>query len=204
MPKIVDHDARRDEIAAVAWQIIARDGFDQLTMRRIAGEAGYAHSAFARYFPDKESLLDAAFLLSRDLADETIAQRTAGKHGLAALREFCLAVLPFGEEGTRHARVSFAFWNHTAQTHAFQGPQREHALGWRARIMQFLEEAQASGEIAPDVDLVTASDEVAAANMGWQTIKLVMPDFATDERMRAAVDALLGSIGTIPEDPADS
>ncbi|XPP27319.1 MAG: TetR/AcrR family transcriptional regulator [Leucobacter sp.] len=199
MPKIVDHDARRDEIAEAAWQVIARDGFDQLTMRRIATEAGYAHSAFARYFPDKESLLNAAFLRTRDLADASIAECTRGRRGLDALREFCIAVLPVGEEGTKHARVALAFWNHAAQNRPFWGTQREHALRWREHIMQFLIEAQEDGEIGPEVDLVVASDEVASSNMGWQTIKLLMPEFATEERMRAAVDALLGSIGTLPD-----
>jgi AcrR family transcriptional regulator len=194
MPKIIDHDARRDEIAAAAWNVIARDGFDRLTMRNIAAEAGFTHSAFARYFPDKESLLTAAFLRTRVVADRAIDDLTAGKRGLEALRSMCLAVLPFGAEGTLHARVALAFWNHAAQNEAFWNTQREHARLWRARILGFLEQAEQDGELAAGVDLVTASDEVAAANMGWQTIRLLMPEFATDERMRASLDSLLASI----------
>ncbi|WP_336651801.1 MULTISPECIES: TetR/AcrR family transcriptional regulator [unclassified Leucobacter] len=196
MPKIVDHDARREQIAEAAWQIIARDGFDKLTMRRIAAEVGTTHSAFARYFPDKESLLMAAFLRTRELADTTIAARTAGRHGIDALREFCLAVLPFGDNGTLHARVGLAFWNHAAQHRPFWKTQREHAQRWRTSIMTMLEEAREAGEIPAHIDLTTASDEIAAANMGWQTIKLLMPEFATDERMRASLDTLLSSIGS--------
>ncbi|MBL3700996.1 TetR/AcrR family transcriptional regulator [Leucobacter luti] len=194
MPRIVDHDARRDEIAGAAWQVIARDGFDQLTMRNIAAEAGYAHSAFARYFPDKESLLTAAFLRTRSQADSGIAASTAGKRGIAALRSMCVTVLPLGEAGTQHARVALAFWNHAAQNRAFWITQRAHAEQWRARILQFLTEAELDGELAPGVEPITASDEIAAANMGWQTIKLLMPEFATDARMIAALDSLLGSI----------
>lgn len=196
MPKIVDHDRRREEIAEAAWQVIARDGFDQLTMRSIAAEAGTAHSALARYFPDKESLLMAAFLRTRVLADESIAARTGGRRGLDALHEFCLTVLPFGEQGTLHARVALAFWNHAAQNRPFWETQREHALAWRTHIMRMLEEARELGEIPEHVNLITASDEIAASNMGWQTIRLLMPEFATDERMRASVATLLASIGS--------
>ncbi|QZY51673.1 TetR/AcrR family transcriptional regulator [Leucobacter tenebrionis] len=194
MPRVIDHDARRDEIAEAAWQVIARDGFDRLTMRNIAAEAGFTHSAFARYFPDKESLLTAAFLRTRNLADQSIEEMTAGKHGLEALHSLCLAVLPFGEDGSRHARVALAFWNHAAQNESFWFTQREHARRWRARILRFLEEAEDAGELAPGVDLTTASDEIAAANMGWQTLRLLMPEFATDQRMRASLDSLLASI----------
>lgn len=185
---------RRDEIAAAAWNVIARDGFDRLTTRNIAAEAGSTHSAFARYFPDKESLLTAAFQRTRLVADRAIDELTAGKRGLEALRSMCLAILPLGEEGTRHARVALAFWNHAAQNEPFWRTQREHARAWRARILAFLEQAELDGELAPGTDLVTASDEVAAANMGWQTIRLLMPEFATDERMRAALDSLLASL----------
>lgn len=203
MPKIVDHDARREQIAEAAWQIIARDGFDQLTMRRIAAEVGTTHSALARYFPDKESLLMAAFLRTRELADTTIAARTSGRTGIDALREFCLAVLPFGDSGTLHARVGLAFWNHAAQHRPFWKTQREHAQRWRTSIMRMLEEAREAGEIPERIDLTTASDEIAAANMGWQTIKLLMPEFATDERMRASLDTLLASIGSASRPTGD-
>ena len=38
MPKIVDHDQRRDEIALVACRVVADYGFDQATVVRIARE----------------------------------------------------------------------------------------------------------------------------------------------------------------------
>lgn len=196
MPRIIDHDARRAEIAQIAWQIIARDGFDRLTMRNIAAEAGCSHSALARYFPDKESLLLAAFLLTRNGADAGIMRATADLRGLAGLRQMCQAVLPFGEEGTKHARVALAFWNYAVQNEQFWHTQQEHARQWRARILQLLNEAAADGELHEGVDPVTASDRVAAANMGWQSIRLLMPEFASDERMLAALDQLFETLGT--------
>ncbi|MHA3683003.1 TetR/AcrR family transcriptional regulator [Leucobacter sp. HY1908] len=194
MPKVVDHDERRSELAAAAWHVIARDGFDRLTMRNIAAEAGYSHSAFARYFPDKEALLHAAFLHTRSLADEGIVTATSGERGLAALRSMCLTIMPLGEDGAAHARVALAFWNHAAQNDTFGQSQREHAHSWRERLLTHLGEAEADGELAPGVDLTVASDEIAAANMGWQTLRLIMPEFATDARMTAALDSLLASL----------
>ena len=35
MPKIVDHEQRRDEIALVACRVVAEHGFDQATIVRI-------------------------------------------------------------------------------------------------------------------------------------------------------------------------
>ena len=42
MPKIVDHAARRDEIALVACRVVAEHGFENATIVRIAREAGMA------------------------------------------------------------------------------------------------------------------------------------------------------------------
>jgi AcrR family transcriptional regulator len=40
MPKIVDWDARRDEILSATWRVIVRDGIAGATVRAIAREAG--------------------------------------------------------------------------------------------------------------------------------------------------------------------
>lgn len=191
MPRFIDHDARRDDIARAAWQVLAREGADRLTMRNIAAEAGFSHSALARYFPDKESLLLAAFERTQQLANADIGAATEAKRGLRALRALCIRVLPVGDQGTLHARVALAFWSHAAQNQTFGERQREQATAWRARLMAHLREAESDGELDPGIDLVTASDQIAVANLGWQTQRLLMPEFATDERMIAALDALL-------------
>jgi len=39
MPKGVDHDERRAELAEAVWRVVETDGLEGLTMRRIAHEA---------------------------------------------------------------------------------------------------------------------------------------------------------------------
>ncbi|MGH8277414.1 MAG: TetR family transcriptional regulator, partial [Steroidobacteraceae bacterium] len=63
MPKIVDHDQRRDEIALVACRVVATHGFDQATIVRIAREAGYTTGMVAHYFDTKQQIIIAALRL---------------------------------------------------------------------------------------------------------------------------------------------
>ena len=63
MPKIVDWDARRDEILAATWRVIARDGIARATIRAIAREAGCSRGILAHYFDDKADILGSALLL---------------------------------------------------------------------------------------------------------------------------------------------
>jgi len=52
-----DHDERRRAIARVAMGLIAREGLEAATVRRIAAEAGFSTTIVTHYFADKQELL---------------------------------------------------------------------------------------------------------------------------------------------------
>ncbi len=54
MPKIVDHDARREEIAQALWRVVRRDGIRAASVRTVAAEAGWSAGAVRYYFPDQD------------------------------------------------------------------------------------------------------------------------------------------------------
>ena len=64
MPKIVDWDARRDEILSATWRVIARDGISGATIRAIAREANCSRGILAHYFDDKADILGSALVMS--------------------------------------------------------------------------------------------------------------------------------------------
>ncbi|MBA3508847.1 MAG: TetR/AcrR family transcriptional regulator, partial [Thermoleophilaceae bacterium] len=57
MPKVVDHEQRRTEVAAAARAAIADRGLDGATVRDIAAAAGVSTGVLAYYFRDKDELL---------------------------------------------------------------------------------------------------------------------------------------------------
>ena len=60
MPKIVDHDAYRLELASKALEIFTQHGVNGLGMRGIADAMGISKSALYHYFPSKEELFKAS------------------------------------------------------------------------------------------------------------------------------------------------
>ncbi|MET0133813.1 MAG: TetR/AcrR family transcriptional regulator [Kibdelosporangium sp.] len=60
MPKIVDHDQRRAELVRVVWKVIARDGIEGATVRRVAQEAGVSTGGLRHYFDSQHGLLEFA------------------------------------------------------------------------------------------------------------------------------------------------
>jgi AcrR family transcriptional regulator len=59
MPKIVDREERKRELARQAVPVFRAHGYEGLGMRRIAEELGMSKSALYHYFPSKEALFAA-------------------------------------------------------------------------------------------------------------------------------------------------
>src|SRR5499427_5103765 len=79
VPKIVDHDQRRDQIALVACRVVAENGFDQATIVRIAREAGYTTGMVAHYFDTKQDIIIAALRLILRRIEERLTPRPSGE-----------------------------------------------------------------------------------------------------------------------------
>src|SRR5919198_1840349 len=79
MPRIVDHEQRRAEVAAAVWRIVSRDGLEAATVRRVAAETGMSTSVVSHYFAGKDDLLRLAFriVVARG-RDRAIAQSAQG------------------------------------------------------------------------------------------------------------------------------
>src|ERR1700733_9269222 len=108
MPKIVDHDKRRDEIALVACRVVAQVGFEQATIVRIAREAGYTTGMVAHYFDTKQDIIIAALRLILRRIEERLTKPSdeAQTDLLTVLSE----ALPIDEQ--RYIECAFwtAFW----------------------------------------------------------------------------------------------
>ncbi|MGO9803314.1 MAG: TetR/AcrR family transcriptional regulator [Steroidobacteraceae bacterium] len=108
MPKIVDHEQRRDEIALVACRVVAEYGFDQATIVRIAREAGYTTGMVAHYFDTKQEIVIASLrLILRRIEERLTAAAGAGDRELLSLLTEALPV-----DATRFTECAFwaAFW----------------------------------------------------------------------------------------------
>jgi AcrR family transcriptional regulator len=108
VPKIVDHERRRDEIALVACRVVAEYGFDQATIVRIAREAGYTTGMVAHYFDTKQEIIIAALrLILRRIEERLTAAAGEGDPELLALLTEALPV-----DATRFTECVFwtAFW----------------------------------------------------------------------------------------------
>jgi AcrR family transcriptional regulator len=152
MPKIVDHDARREELVEATWRVIARDGMVGATMREIAREAGVSTGILAHYFADKEDLLAYALRLSHRRVYDRIHARTQGLVGLAALRVIMVEALPLDQERLLEAQIEMHFLSLALGNESLRELQHREFERFWDELHHRVSEAQTLGEIAATID----------------------------------------------------
>ncbi|MFV0374723.1 TetR/AcrR family transcriptional regulator [Microbacterium sp.] len=192
MPKIVDHDARRVHIVEAVMSVVAREGFEHATMRKVAAEAGFAHGAIAYYFPDKRSMLTAAFQTVFEESNDRVAERTRGRRGLDAVAHLCAALLPRHSDGPTGERIVLAFWALAAEDTELQELHRRYQIGRRDQIQRHIQEAVDDGEVDAALDILAAVNQIAAFNAGWQMIGTLLPERAGTAEIRRSIAEMVG------------
>jgi len=108
MPKIVDHDRRREEIALVACQVVADYGFDQATIARIARASGYTTGMVAHYYDSKQDIILAALRLILLRIELRLTRERQG--GETSLVEVLSEALPIDAQRFTECAFWMAFW----------------------------------------------------------------------------------------------
>jgi TetR/AcrR family transcriptional repressor of bet genes len=68
MPKQVDHAARRLDLLDALWRITRSDGWDAISLRKVAAEAGVSMGMVQHYFTTKDEMLRFAI---EEMAEDT-------------------------------------------------------------------------------------------------------------------------------------
>lgn len=111
MPKHVDHDAKRHELIIEALNIVASEGYEATSMRRIAAAAGCTTGTLTHYFPNRQAIMVAILRYVHESAAtrmKTCDDKSATPRDrlMAILRE----ALPISQDSYREWRVWLAFW----------------------------------------------------------------------------------------------
>jgi AcrR family transcriptional regulator len=194
MPKIVDWDARRDEILSATWRVIARDGLTGATIRAIAREANCSRGILAHYFDDKADILGSALLMSHRRVDARMNARAAGLTGLAALRVIMLEALPLDEQRDLEAQIEISFWGRALGNPGLRTLQHAEFDHFADGLRDYLAEAEREGELRDGVDLALAAHQLLVLIDGLSAERVLYPDRVTPDRQREMLEALLDSL----------
>lgn len=192
MPRVVDHNERREEISEAAWRVIERDGPEAASMRGIAREAGYTTGVITHYFADKRELMAFAFglMVNRSAARMVESSEKAGIAG--ALAE----ILPLDRERRRETTVWLALMGASLTDPELAKELRQRYRQAREAMLPVFEKtfAEARGEEPDDV-----ADELLAVVDGITVDALTDPERYPPERQLALLRRALQRLG-LPTD----
>jgi AcrR family transcriptional regulator len=94
VPKIVDHEVRRQELVEAAWRVINRVGIDATTVREIAAESGYSTGSLAHYFHSKDDILRSALERADNDIRVRLERMPPRAHVITRLRHALAQALP--------------------------------------------------------------------------------------------------------------
>ena len=192
MPKVVDHEQRRAELAAAVWRLVSTEGLDALTVRRVAAEAGWSTGALVHYFADKESLILFAFRTVADRVGSRVDRLARdSSEPLVLARALLMEGLPLDAGRRAEVRVWFAFLGLALTRPSLAKAQRVGYRAWRSRLEQLLRQAQQEGRIDPEADCELEAAELVALVDGLSVQATFEPRTFTSERLVALVDARL-------------
>lgn len=109
MPKVVDHEARRHELAAAVCRVILRQGLGGVSIRDVAKEADWSSGALRHYFTTRDELLSFALRLVVDRLTERLSGGPRGRSPRDAVRHILREILPLDAARREETAIWFAF-----------------------------------------------------------------------------------------------
>lgn len=194
MPKIVNHEERREFIARVSADIIADQGLEQATIREIALRTGFSKGVIEHYFDDKDHIIDMALNWVNDRFMIRERKLTEGKKGLAALRARLGGALPLTKESVQEWKIRLRFWSIAAVQNDLHSLQSRRLTLTRQRYEQDLEEARELGEIDPALDITHTADMLIHFVSGVSCNAIIAPNYYSRRYMKDVIDTVVEDV----------
>ena len=191
MPKIVDHDERRERIVEIVAQMLATVGAEKTTIREIARQSGYSRGFIEHYFHNKEELITKTI---RWINERSLARANAaleGKSGLGALKTFSELSLPMNTEVRNEWKIRMQFWGMAAVSDEHRREQSKRIHVSEKIILRYLEQAQELGEIDAGVDLQPLAHSLLHRLYGLGCNAILRPTYFTRQRQMQALEYIM-------------
>lgn len=190
----------RAELIEAAHALVKQEGYEGLTIRKLAAAVGYAPMSVYSYFPDKHAIL---FALAQDAFAQLAKrmQRNAPAEPLAALRSLMREYAAFAFENPNEYRT--VFMTRDPASLPDMEPEAMHKENPALRLL--LERVQAcveAGALAGDVFAI--STLIWTVGHGTVSLLISFPSYPFGDRdayVERAIELVLAGIRAAPVQP---
>ena len=108
MPRTVNVEERERVVSEAAWRVLERDGLTELSVRKVAAEAGLPPSSLRYTFATQASVREVAISLILERLADRIALLSSEASPAARARAMLLELLPLDRDRRTEMEVSLA------------------------------------------------------------------------------------------------
>jgi TetR/AcrR family transcriptional regulator, transcriptional repressor of bet genes len=189
MPKQVDHEERRRQIATAVLRLVTTRGVEAASLRTVASEAGVSMGAVQHYFTTKDEMLRFALAYGNTLLAERGTRLGAERKPATpheTFRLFCTLLLPLDEDSRTAARL----WAGLIGRACVDEPTRKLAAMAYANLTDFV--MRQLSDALPGVDAAQAARHLVSVIEGlrWPVLFGVY----TEQQAMDILDAQLNLI----------
>ncbi|WP_164551849.1 TetR/AcrR family transcriptional regulator [Streptomyces sp. WAC 01529] len=196
MPKVVDHQARRVQVADAVQELITEQGLDRVTVARTAAAVGFSVGNVQHYFPTKDEMLlfthervvqkilDRVSTLGERATRQQLPIRDVVVEGLAEW-------LPVDPRRRSAHRVTLAFLGRTVDNPRLARSHAETGRLIRSMLATAVRNGKECGEVPQDTDHGLAALELHCLTEGLALQLGSEPDATAS---RAALDLLTARV----------
>lgn len=180
-------------IAAAAMRVVARDGFDVLSVRTVAREAGVSGGTVQHHYATRNALLLAAFAHTVDTITARLGTVDLTGPVQEVVARLCEQALPLDQQRRRECIV-WTVLSAAASTHPDLAAQHTRAVtAFTSELTAILRVARAAGELPDrgDPDPDTAAAVIVAVVDGLTLHGIAHRDQDLTATLHAAIAALL-------------
>jgi len=161
MPRLADHEQRRRQIAEAVWRIASARGLEDVSLRKVAAEAGVSLRLVQYYFGARNDLLLGALeILNRETHEDVPEGATPRE----ILRAMLIGMLPLDDDRRTRYLVRLAYFVRSLSDPAFSASPPEPAR----LTADLLAWARDRGEVPEDLDLIPEAELLITSVDGLQ------------------------------------
>jgi AcrR family transcriptional regulator len=200
MPRTVDPEQRRAELAEAVWTVIRRDGLPRASVRNVAREAGLSMGSLRHYFATQSELLCFAMQLVGDRARARVRTIQPSPDPRVTAERLLQELVPLDDERRAESEVWLAFTAHALvdpNQRAIHQRIHDELSGACTTAITLLADA---GLTPPDLDIPLEATRLHALLDGLAVHAVMRPEQVTPDRITAVIarhlDTLQASEGS--------
>jgi AcrR family transcriptional regulator len=199
MPRRVDHDERRRQIAEALWRIASTRGLQAVSLREVAAEAGLSMRLVQYYCKTKHNMLlfalDELNRRSDAAASDRVAATSEPRNSRSVLRAMLVENLPVDADRRLTATVYLAYFVRALTDPDLAELFRKSRPLAEEQVAGWIRQGQRDGTAATDIDprieaetlLAVAREAGGEVLLGSRTVEeaLALIDYHLDRMFRA-------------------